>query len=347
MRFLTVCILVVSVFRASICFGNDDDQTMALKYLNNYGYISYARSGNHDVPTAIRKFQEFFGLNVTGNLDASTIDLMKKPRCGVSDASSGDTRKRRYATWGIWSKTALTYYVQPGEDLPEYQQRQIFSEALKFWADVSGLTFREIESVSKADIKISFGRRGHKGTNAENTCPYPFDGPSGTLAHAYYPQDGRAHFDEDETFTHGTSEGVNLLWVAVHEFGHALGLQHTNVRGAIMYPYYTGYVPDMELHSDDIAGIQSLYGPNTTPFPTSERFPTTSGSSTETTFSTPETTPSTPGTSTTPETTPTTAGDCEDRLRTETCKTFSKYYCNLYPEANKYWCAKSCFNCNV
>lgn len=27
-----------------------------------------------------------------------------------------------------------------------------------------------------------------------------------------------------------------------------------------MYPFYTGYVPDMELHSDDIAGIQYLYG---------------------------------------------------------------------------------------
>ena len=27
-----------------------------------------------------------------------------------------------------------------------------------------------------------------------------------------------------------------------------------------MYPYYTGYVEGMELHSDDIAAIQSLYG---------------------------------------------------------------------------------------
>ena len=107
---------------------------------------------------------------------------------------------------------------------------------------------------------ISFGRYSHGGTNVESTCPYPFNGPGGVLAHAYFPQDGRAHFDEDETYTHGTSSGTNLLWVAVHEFGHSLGLQHTNIRGAIMYPYYTGYVPDMKLHSDDIAGIQYLYG---------------------------------------------------------------------------------------
>ena len=80
------------------------------------------------------------------------------------------------------------------------------------------------------------------------------------MAHAYFPQDGRAHFDEDETFTHGTPDGINLLWVAVHEFGHALGLRHSSTYGAIMYPYYTGYVPDMKLHFDDVAGIQSLYG---------------------------------------------------------------------------------------
>ena len=27
-----------------------------------------------------------------------------------------------------------------------------------------------------------------------------------------------------------------------------------------MYPYYTGYVANMKLHSDDINGIRSLYG---------------------------------------------------------------------------------------
>ena len=109
-------------------------------------------------------------------------------------------------------------------------------------------------------MHCSFGTRRHGGTNAERTCGSAFDGPGRVLAHAYFPSDGRAHFDEDETYTDGTSRGTNLLWVATHEFGHSLGLKHSDVRGAIMYPYYTGYVPNMKLHSDDIRGIQSLYG---------------------------------------------------------------------------------------
>ena len=71
---------------------------------------------------------------------------------------------------------------------------------------------------------------------------------------------GDAHFDDDERFTTGTSDGINLDWVAVHEFGHSLGLEHSNVRESIMYPWYKGYFPTIELTQDDIAGIQEIYG---------------------------------------------------------------------------------------
>ncbi len=32
-------------------------------------------------------------------------------------------------------------------------------------------------------------------------------------------------------------------------------------RGAIMFPSYEGYRPNLELAEDDILGIQALYGP--------------------------------------------------------------------------------------
>lgn len=115
------------------------------------------------------------------------------------------------------------------------------------------------------------------------------------MAHANSPgqgQGGDTHFDDDEywtltqngknvstycnisfiTFsneiglTHPCilSIGVNLLLVAAHEFGHALGLDHSRDRKALMFPTYqyvntNGY----KLPDDDKRGVQALYGNQT------------------------------------------------------------------------------------
>lgn len=54
--------------------------------------------------------------------------------------------------------------------------------------------------------------------------------------------------------------------VVLHELGHNLGLGHTSVAGAIMYPYVSD---SYTLTADDIAGVQALYaGASGTPTPT-------------------------------------------------------------------------------
>ena len=117
------------------------------------------------------------------------------------------------------------------------------------------------------NLFYSFGRRTHAGVTGEGQCALPFDGAGKVLAHAYFPSDGRIHFDDEERYTEtGASSGWwlwkkeshGLLPVAVHEIGHALGLKHSNVKGSIMWPTAKKGTPT--LHQDDINGIRYLYG---------------------------------------------------------------------------------------
>ena len=55
----------------------------------------------------------------------------------------------------------------------------------------------------------------------------------------------------------GTST-FDLFTVALHEFGHTLGLGHSNFTNAVMFGSYSG--AKRTLHVDDIAGIEQIYG---------------------------------------------------------------------------------------
>ncbi|KAM6925101.1 matrix metalloproteinase-9 [Xenentodon cancila] len=75
------------------------------------------------------------------------------------------------------------------------------------------------------------------------------------------------NYDDDKKWGFCPDQGYSLFLVAAHEFGHALGLDHSSIRDALMFPMYS-YVEDFPLHKDDIEGIQYLYGSKTGPDPT-------------------------------------------------------------------------------
>lgn len=239
------------------------DVSFAQKYLKQFHYFSPLRDGNHNWKTALRTFQRYMHLPVTGELNALTLNEMHKPRCGVPDIDDeidfslipGVKSKRYQVTAEKWNKTSLTYaFESKGDDLPASTVQAIFQKAFKLWSDPSSLTFTEITDTNTADIKIKFAKGSH------SPCSYSFDQQGGVLAHAFFPKSGIIHFDDDETFTDNVPSGTNLLSVAAHEIGHVLGLHHSNQPESLMNAEYQGFVDNLALHTDDVNGIQFLYG---------------------------------------------------------------------------------------
>lgn len=98
---------------------------------------------------------------------------------------------------------------------------------------------------------------------------FPLWAPGGTLAHAFLPRRGEAHFDGAERWSLRGYKGHSLLMVAAHEIGHTLGLGHSPVRHALMAPTYRRLGRSPALSWDDVRAVQQLYGKIHTTPPTS------------------------------------------------------------------------------
>lgn len=230
------------------------------------------------IESAIKTYQLNYHLKATGILDAKTVSNMMLPRCGVSDIINGRSRMRAAARKKMhhrhhhhhhtvshyqffsgsprWpaDKTNLNYMFEPNTLV---ESAGAISRAFDKWASATQFTFTRIENNSSSadvtvDISIGFHSRDHGDG-------FPFDGPFGVLGHASPPTRGKLHLDADEPWSIGPMPGhIDLETVALHEIGHLLGLEHSSVEGAIMYPSVSdGMTKD--LHGDDVQGIKELY----------------------------------------------------------------------------------------
>lgn len=126
------------------------------------------------------------------------------------------------------------------------------ARAFRTWELNSQFRFIRLLDLKNADIHIGF----YKGDHGDG---YPFDGPGKFVAHTFPPQDGRIHFDGDEKWSNGALPGaVDLETIALHEIGHVLGLAHSQVEAAIMFPTFS-LGTTKGLNQDDLNGIKALY----------------------------------------------------------------------------------------
>ena len=98
---------------------------------------------------------------------------------------------------------------------------------------------------------------------------------SGVLAYCETPISNgwRIRMCESWTWADGpttsTGGGMDIQGVFCHEYGHALGLGHSTSGSATMYPSASGNgIPARSIASDDIAGVQAIYGPRASNKPT-------------------------------------------------------------------------------
>ena len=75
--------------------------------------------------------------------------------------------------------------------------------------------------------------------------------------------------DPDWSWTTGITPTTDLQSVVLHEFGHALGLNHSTDADAVMFASYKDRTLKRTPNADDRAGILSLYGASTTTAPPS------------------------------------------------------------------------------
>jgi hypothetical protein len=154
-----------------------------------------------------------------------------------------------------------------GDPLPANIIRGSIEEALRLWSSVAPLNFVEVPDDGLGyGLSTQNGQLRFRHVFINGPDPPPPADPI-AKAQAYFPPgpdySGDVEFDHSDPWqVVGTLSAPDILGASIHEIGHTLGLNHTDVVGANMYWIFHRFsgLGTGQLFPDDIAGIQAIYG---------------------------------------------------------------------------------------
>jgi len=171
-----------------------------------------------------------------------------------------------YSTGGRpWGTSTVPYYVNPRNiNISESAAISAIQSAAAGWSEQSHANVQLVYAGQTSGASL--------GMNYKSEVFFR-GGASPYVAEGYYWWDGTGKIvDGDIVFYEeayryyafsGCTDGVYLENVAIHEFGHVLGLLHSQYPGTTMQPSMSAYCEtnQLTLEPDDVAAIESLYPP--------------------------------------------------------------------------------------
>ena len=151
--------------------------------------------------------------------------------------------------------------------------RQLTGQALATWAAYAPINLYEVADSGPAPDESEY-----PSVSSDIRIGYMPVLPDGEVAHVHEPFERGGHISGglagDIHFSNDTSALGKSYWgygardplaldffsVMLHEIGHALGVSHLDVNGAVMGSRLVFFAGGADLHPADIAAIRALYG---------------------------------------------------------------------------------------